>query len=77
MPGSNLTGCDHAARAELARSRIFGSWMSQYPTPVKPVWRSAARHSVRVFRKPSSAAATVCRRTASRSPGKWNILACA
>lgn len=74
MPGSNLTGCDEAdpfARGDGCDRKL------QYPTPVKPVWRYAARHSVRVFRKPASAAATVCRRTASRSPAKWNIRACA
>ena len=39
--------------------------------------RRSQRQLVRILRTPSSAAATVWRRTASRSPWKWNSSACA
>ncbi len=62
MPGSRLTGCDHHDPLQ--------EW--QYPIPYRPVWRPDPRQSVSIFRKPASAAATVWRRTASRSPANWN-----
>lgn len=63
----NLTACDQAGA--ITGGRRLGI---QYPTLVKPVWQPMARQSVSVLRKPLSAAATVCRRTASRSPSNWN-----
>src|SRR6185312_761495 len=58
--------------ARIASHGLRSATNPEYPTAVKPASRPGAPHSVRVFRRPARAAATVCRRTASRSPPKWH-----